>query len=218
MKIDIVLAEFGRPEPDTAQYRRVFPNATVRIFGDADARKCEWLPQFDGPRSGHRMNDFWKAQLALISSADVVIVVDADMRIVDDDGMRQLPVLAERFGLCLPANPRYLVAVDGTIGADPGKQASPAAEYGHAVNCSPIAFSTHHGRARYAVETYCQSMLDTPARGPVVWWRAFWKTGFFPCLLPPQWCVCQEHVGIGNEIMLHVGHEKVRKHYGKAAA
>jgi len=45
-------------------------------------------------------------------------------------------------------------------------------------------------------------------------WRAVYQTEVAPYILPPQWCVCAENVGIGNEIILHIGHDKVREFYG----
>ena len=57
-------------------------------------------------------------------------------------------------------------------------------------------------------------MLANPMRGPLAWWQAMWDTGLTPLILPPQWCVCEKHIGIGGEIMLHHGHAAVKRHYG----
>jgi hypothetical protein len=57
-------------------------------------------------------------------------------------------------------------------------------------------------------------MRQRPIRGPTAMWRAIWRSNKNPYMLPPQWCVCQENCGVGNEIMLHVGHEKVKQYYG----
>lgn len=208
MTIEIILAEFNRPTPDVRNIQAAFPTAKVHVLTDGDVPDL-----FTGARRGWRMNDYWKAARILDSQADVAIAMDGDMRIVSAEDARTLPILAQRFGLCLPVNPRYLVRVDTLIGADSDGVLDETRGTGHAVNCTPIAFSTRHDGARECVEAYCRIMLDNPVRGPLAWWRAFWQTGFSPCLLPPQWCVCQEHIGIGNEIMLHVGHERVRKQY-----
>ncbi|OFX13199.1 MAG: hypothetical protein A2Z18_11055 [Armatimonadetes bacterium RBG_16_58_9] len=208
MKVELILAEFGRPLPDIGNLQAAFPGAAVRVITDGDVPVL-----FSGPRAGHRMNDYWKVHRLLESQADTAIAFDGDMRIVSADDARVLPGLAQRFGLCLPINPRYMVRVDTLVGVDSDGQLDETRGTGHAVNCTPIAFSTHHERARECVEEYCRIMVSNPARGPLAWWRSFWKTGFSPCLLPPQWCVCQEHIGVGNEIVLHVGHERVRTHY-----
>jgi hypothetical protein len=85
---------------------------------------------------------------------------------------------------------------------------------GYAVNMTPIVFDTKNERARRVLTAYCESMLQNPVRGPLAMWRAIYQTGVAPCLLPPQWCVCAENVGIGNEVILHIGHSKVREFYG----
>ena len=84
----------------------------------------------------------------------------------------------------------------------------------HAVNMAPIVFDRSNPRAALALVMYKKIMEESPHRGPLVMATAMHSINFAPCLLPPQWCVCREHVGIGNEIILHVGHPEVRKHYG----
>ena len=120
MKLAIILAEFGRPVPDTTQFLETWPEAEIQVFGYADTPST---PQFAGPRAGWRGNDYWKVRKLLDSGADIAISFDADMRIVNRADARTLPLLAERFGLCLPINPRYLVRVDTQIGADLGRRA-----------------------------------------------------------------------------------------------
>jgi hypothetical protein len=56
-------------------------------------------------------------------------------------------------------------------------------------------------------------MLERPVRGPIAWARAMFATGITPLILPPQWCVCERHIGIGGEIMIHEGHEAAKRHY-----
>jgi hypothetical protein len=56
-------------------------------------------------------------------------------------------------------------------------------------------------------------MLSHPTRGPLAWWQAMWDFDYAPLILPPQWCVCERHIGVGDEIILHEGHESVKRHY-----
>lgn len=208
MKLAIVLAEFGMSKPDTAQFARYFPGADIRVYGTGDVP-----PTFEPhERWGWRMNDYWKVKKLLTSEAEIAISFDADMRIVSDD-VQALELLADNFGLCLPANPRHLVRVDTMTGADSDGVLDETNGTGHAYNCSPIALCLANRDAVQCAEEYCRQMLFRPVRGPVAWWRAAWETGFAPYLLPPQWCVCAENVGIGNEIILHEGHEAVRNYY-----
>ena len=210
MKLAIILAEFGLAKPDVTQFRECWPEADIQIFGDADTPR---ILQFEGPRYGWRMNDYWSIRQALDSGADVVIAFDGDMRIVDRTAARTLPALAQRFGICLPMNPRYLVGVDTNVGADSDRLCDETLGCGPSVNCSPVAISLNSGPGEILAEMYCQEILARPVRGPLVWWRAMYATGISPLILPPQWCVCERHIGCGNEIILHEGHAAVKRHY-----
>lgn len=207
MKVAIVLAEFGKPAPATSQFRHYFPDADIQVFGDE-------LPNLfsDHPRSGWRLNDYWKVKKLLEADADIAIAFDSDMRIVSDD-VKTLPILAEAFGLCLPANPRQRVSVDTHIGADSDGRLDETRGTGYAYNCTPIALNLSHYQAVACAEQYCREMQSNPVRGPLAWWRAAWAIRFAPYLLPPQWCVCEKDIGCGDEIILHEGHDRVRAHY-----
>ena len=213
MKIAIILAEFGKPAPDVSQYRECWPDANIGVYSEAD---CPPVAQFEGDRYGWRMNDYYSIRKALEneSGADVAIVVDGDMWICDMPKMRTLPKLAERFGICLPLNPRYTVALDTMVGADSDHSPDPLRSGAPGVNCSPVAISLQNMRAVQLAHTYCTEMLERPVRGPLAWWRAMERTGTAPLILPPQWCVCERHIGIGGEIMLHHGHDAVKRQYG----
>ena len=216
MKLAIILAEFGKPAPDVTQYRETWPDADIQVFGDANVPR---FPQFEGARYGWRANDYWKVRKmldsVLDSGADVAMCFDGDMRIVDREAARTLPGLAEIFGVCLPINPRYLQLVDWSAGADVNGDLPPVDFYGPSVNCSPVAINLRDIERLQLAEEYCREMLKHPVRGPVAWWRAMVSTGITPLILPPQWCVCERHIGCGNEIILHEGHEAVKRHYAK---
>jgi hypothetical protein len=208
VKLAIILAEFGKPAPDTSQFRRFFPEAEIQFFNEFDVMNL--YPPHE--RHGYRMNDYWKVKKLLTSGADIAISFDADMRIVSDD-VKTLPLFAENFGLCLPANPRHLVRVDTLVGADGDRILDETNGTGYAYNCTPIALNLHHDTAVECAEEYCRQMIFRPVRGPLAWWRAAWETGFAPYLLPPQWCVCEKDIDCGNEIILHEGHDSVKQHY-----
>lgn len=214
MSLEIILCEFGKRAPDVSQFRRYFPDATISVYGDGD---CDAIFDRSHPRFGWRMNDYWKARKLYESKADVAIAFDADMRIVSAD-VRALPLFARTFGLCLPANPRHLVRVDTLIGADSDGVLDETNGTGYALNCTPIVFGTHDDFARGVIQNFMRLMEEKPVRGPVAWWRACYMQGFSPYLLPPQWCVCEADIGCGNEIILHEGHDKVRKYYSAVRA
>lgn len=210
--LSIIFAEFGGHGVNTEQYARVFPEADIRVLREADCPNV-WPDRPRHSRHGWRMNDYWKVRGMVDSEADVALCFDADMRVANPWMLATLPLLAERFGLCLPANPRHLVEIDTLLGADSDHIIDETLGSAYALNCSPIALNRTHEYAMRTAKAYLREMEQHPVRGPLAWWRALWQTGFSPCLLPPQWCVCEADIGCGHEILLHEGHAAVKTHY-----
>jgi hypothetical protein len=208
--IEILFAEFGgKFSPDVENVRKYFPEAAVEVYGP---ELEDMFPDNHDAHWGNYMNDYWKVKKLLQSEADIAICMDADTRIVSENVKAIIP-LVSRFGLCLPANPRKLVKIDTEIGSHSDRKLDATLGMGYAFNMTPIAFNTRDNMSRAVLTAYCEMMLKNPVRGPLAMWRAVLIGGMFPCLLPPQWCVCAEDVGIGNELILHVGHDKVREYY-----
>jgi hypothetical protein len=224
MQIDLIFAEFGRVNVDTDHFRQYFPEARLILYTDVPGLFPKYK-EFDDvvtvyepfdrshPRYGWRMCDYWQVRGMLDSKADVAIAFDADVRIVSDS-VRAIIPLAQKFGLCLPANPRKLVKIDTEIGTDSDRILDESLGMGYAMNLAIMAYCQERDESTCMMNAYLDEMDKNPVRGPLAWWRAMWKTGWMPLLLPPQWCVCKEDIGIGNEIMLHIGHPEVAKHYG----
>jgi hypothetical protein len=141
--------------------------------------------------------------------------MDSDMKIVSPD-FQAVTVLARRFGLALPMNPRMLARVDGTMGSDTTYRPADDETLGttFAYNLTPMAFSTSHAAARAMLERYLALMAANPGRGAVHLSQAAFELGYSPCLLPATWCVCSPndyespHVW-KHAIALHVGHADV---------
>ena len=219
--MELIFAEFGKVDIDRTleSFRKYFKGINVTLYTDTNYEQdgvevIKVDPPFDGERYGNRCNDFYKVKGLLNSRDDWAVAVDADMRAVSPK-VKSLEYLTDRFGLCLPANPRHMVGVDQERGADSDGETDAGLGCAHAVNMSPIAFNPRHKKAAEVLTRYCFEMLDHPRRGPLVMWRALRDRGFSPCLLPLQWCVCKENCGIGNELILHEGHPEVRKFYEK---
>jgi hypothetical protein len=220
MNIDIVFAEFGNIQVDTDHYRKYFPEARLILISDQKYhgkgfdRTHVVRNNFrkDDPRYGWHMNDYWQVQGMIRSDADICLAFDADTRIVSQE-IRTIIPMVEKFGLVLPANSRMTVRHDAAIGADGGRVEDATNGNGFALNCAVTGLNLKNPLAFHCAFTFCKMMEKSPARGPLVWHRAIWETGFTPYLLPFNWLVCENDIGVGNEIMLHAGHEKVKKAY-----
>lgn len=168
-------------------------------------------------RYGWRMNDYWKL-FGLIFNAEerFRISIDNDMDIFNKklDDVLHLTELSTIVGLALPLNPRLIYRYDNLVGQDP--DTTEEAERNlmlPAVNMSPIAFDAYNSTANVAIRDMLTKFRSSPCRGPSAIWRAV--EHWIPLVLPPQWCVCTENVGIEYPILLHVGHEKVKKYYNR---
>tara|TARA_Y100000004_G_C8957856_1_gene431678 strand:+ start:1142 stop:1909 length:768 start_codon:yes stop_codon:yes gene_type:complete len=242
-RVNLVMAEFGanrnnaggnnlsnkdRLNPSLDSFLRIFKREdleiSVTVYTDhpgEDTAIIKYVkkdPIYNNvhPRFGWRCNDYYKVLALLESNADIAISLDSDMFVLSTEALTLLD-MTKKFGVCLPANPRMLVNIDGNIGADGNKDKKYDASKGNgfANNMSPISFDTNNTRARLLLEQYCTQMENDPVRGPLAMWRAQWTSGVNPYLLPYQWCVCKSHCGIGNEIMLHVGHKEVAEYYSE---
>lgn len=217
MKIDLILAHFGNfalsVEPALSTFLRWFPDARVVLYTDNKAygypeaihQIIETKPPYakDHPRYGWRSSDLYRAVGLLESKADVAIYSDGDMYYYSDK-IRILPLLAKKFGFCLPANPRILQKADVEIGKDSDHMLDESEGLGFAYNTTPLAFYTASAPARRFLESYVRIMRENPVRNPMVVHRAAMETGYAPYLLPFQWCLCRQHIGIGDEIVLHI--------------
>ena len=220
--ITFVFAEFGDNidlNPSFQSLQKYFPKAKYVLYTDkfiniknVITKKVDGIFDKNHKRYGWRANDYWKVKGLLEADTEYAISFDTDMKIVSDDIKTILP-LTKRFGCCLPANPRLLVKIDNTKGQDGDKKFNIIKGNGFIPNMSPITFYTSDKKTRKLLELYVDSMKSNPLRGPVKMWRAIWSSDCNPYLLPFQWCVCEEHLGIGNEIILHVGHDKVKNYY-----
>lgn len=217
------LSQFDRLNPTLDSFRKIFPNASVTLFSDQDlsfgspVRTVKVSPPFsrDAPRYGWRSHDYYQAIGMLESTADFAIAMDSDMLVVSD-AFRAIVELAEIFGLAVPINPRLLLKTDGGIGSDSTYDATSdrTMGLGTTYNLTPMAFSTRHKTARRLLEGYCERLRADPGRGAVHLVNASYDTGYQPCVLAPQWCVCSprdfdsKHIW-REAIALHVGHKDV---------
>lgn len=212
MTIEFIMAEFySKNRVNVDNILAYFPEASIRVYKDDNT---PFLFDSRHPRAGWRMNDYQKFAGILESKADIAIAIDADMEMVSSK-VRTIIPLIQKFGFCVPASSRRLVSHDTMIGADSDKQLDETLGTGHTMCTAFIAADPKDICVRKCLFEAREMMKENPLRGPLVLWRAIWKTGIYPYILPQQWCVCEDDIGIGNEIILHVGHEKVWKHYNR---
>ena len=240
MKIELVMAEFGpnrvniggntfdgsqRLDPTLTTFTKYFDDVSLTLYTDADFEIVTDIPvniiKVDNAiydkgiyRYGSKCNDYYKVKGLLESKADYAISMDSDMYVVNDEVKTLLP-LTEKFGVCLPENPRLQVRFDGIRGMDADYNLGEDSTRGNGMsnNMSPISFFTKSENGRKLLEHYCKEMEVHPVRGPLAMWRAIWKSGVNPYMLPFQWCVCDMSVGISDVIILHTGHKKVSDYY-----
>lgn len=164
-------------------------------------------------RSGWRTGDYYQMKSVLSSKYNSILYLDDDMLIVNKDFVQGFE-LAEKFGLCLPLNPRSFVGVDAKIGQDvPASNRRVKIPLATAYNCSPMFINKFHTKVNTFLENFCEIMLETPMRSPLVIWKTVERTSVIPYILPNQWCVSAEDIGCSNPIILHYGHKKVQEYY-----
>lgn len=159
-------------------------NIIQRKLGEED---FEWK---DHPRWPIRNTNLWLAKAALWEKYESVCLLNDDMAIVHKgfiDGFN----LAEKFGVCVPMNPRVYVKYNA-MGADTieedRKETDKGPIYGTACNVSPMFVCRLHDHAKLLIETYIEE-LHNCMRGTLAFWFASWRSGITPMYLPEQWCV-----------------------------
>ena len=226
MRIDLILAHFDEfvfeVEPALSSFRKYFPETRVVLYTDDKTHSYpkgvdevrEVVPPYerDHPRYGWRASDLYRGVGLLESDADLAIYIDSDM-LCCSERIRTIVPLTMKFGLCLVANPRLLVLHDTLVGNDSDRELDETEGCGFAYNSGFISFNPKSGPAREYLEAYTRLMYEFPVRGPLQCWRAAMETGISPHLLPFQWGVCAEHLAVGDEIILHVGHRTVQEYY-----
>lgn len=212
----------ARLEPSLSSLKKYFPKAKFTVYSDFDLitnrggvevkRVSSPIKDPKHPRYLYRTADYFKFVALLYSDADFKCAIDSDMFVVSDDIYR-LVYLTELFGACVPYNPRNLLRVDMEISKDVRPIDDLSGAMGHSYNQTPMTLWKNDERGSAYYRACCEQMIKNPSRASRVMWNASHDTGYSPYLLPQQWCVCAEDVGIGHEVMLHVGHPEVAKYY-----
>ena len=212
--------EKSRLDPSLSSLKKYFPNAKFTVYSDFDLQidgvnliKCTSpIPDKNHPRYLYRTADYFKFKSLTNSTADFVCVVDSDMLIASPE-FYSLIYLTKIFGFCAPHNPRNLLKKDMNISFDAIKITDLSHGLGHSYNQSPMTLWKNDERGKLFYTTCAETMQKDPSRASLVMWKAAWKTGIYPYILPKQWCICDGNEGIGNEVILHVGHKSIKEYY-----
>jgi len=220
---DSNLNKFNRLDPAYTTMKKYFPDLKVTFYTDMNTkinipsdvivirRKSPYNPKH--ARYGWRTNALFQVTGLLESNADVAITLDSDMFVFSED-VKHIEKLTKRFGICLPMNPRSMIKVD-TRGMDSDRQLDETNGTGHAINLAILSFHTKNDKARRLLEDFVKRQTAGFNRSTITMWRCIWqnKEEFNPYMLPVQWCLCAGQEGMGNEVILHIGHKAVKDYY-----
>lgn len=213
-------SEKNRLEPSLIGIKKFFPNAKITVFTDFDWGATEFNIQKvkspvvdpEHPRFGYRTGNYFKFKGLIESEANFVCALDSDMFFVNEN-VYSLITLTEKFGFCAPNNPRELLNYDMRKSFDTQPIKDLSLGNGRSYNQSPMTLWKGDERGTKYYQTCMETMRDDPSRGSLVMWKAAWKTGFHPYVLPKQFCVCAEDINCKDEVILHIGHPKVAEFY-----
>ena len=227
--------DIGRLDPTYSSVRKYFPEAKIVCYTDnesiVDGYYDVELRLIDSDSTpfdkdyregsgklkwGYHCCDYYQIKGLLESKADIAISVDSDLMFVSED-VRTIVPIVKNFGICVPANVRQLVKVDGiyTRGNDGDYRLDEDETKGNLLTYDLwwAGFNPKNKRARKYLEEFSRLMETNPKRAPLQMSRAAWNTGVYPYSMPVQFGVGAGHEGCGNEIILHVGHTNIQDYY-----
>jgi len=230
MKKGIVLAEFGDREQrikGLVKNVRVLSDLPIVVYSDKNyhdlgdgvvVKYVEGL--WKGNRRYHnRNNDYWKVVAA--REFELTLVLDDDVRVVNEEFVQGFD-LAERFGACLPVNPRVYFGLDREVGDDVDdevlRETLDCSYYMTGNNMGVIFLDTTNHDVKHLLDYYLAFMEKYTCRGPVAMAVACWRRRFTPYFLPEEWCACGGYVKFKERtrkqirpVFLHVGHADVEE-------
>lgn len=232
--VEFIFSEFGlertngggtvfsgsRLDPSLSSLKKFFPEARYILYSDfaEDMEGVEVIKskspfaQGTNPRKGYHASDYFMFRGLAESTADVAIALDSDM-FATDKNIISLLRLTEKFGFCAPYNSRQLLRQDMQQSKDTQPVTDESLGFGRSYNQSPMTVAINSDEGKIFFRTCAEIMLSDPSRGSLVMWKAAWRTGLHPYVLPKQFCVCDGDEGCGDEVLLHVGHQSVADYY-----
>lgn len=211
-----------RLDPSLRTLKKYFPHAKYTVYSDFDlhiegvhhVKVTSPIKEPGHERHGYRTADYFKFMALVNSDADFKCVLDSDMEIVSSDVIA-LVYLTQKFGCCVPYNDRQLLRQDMVWSKDTQPIEDESRGLGHSYNQSPMTLWKNDERGKTFYRTCAEIMQEDPSRASLVMWKAAWQTGIYPYILPKQWCLCEGNEGLGEEVILHVGHSGIKKYYSQ---
>ncbi|MFC4164720.1 hypothetical protein ACFOWU_13725 [Epilithonimonas zeae] len=216
------LSQQLRLDPSLSTLKKYFPNAKYTVYSDFDL-KIEGinLKKIENPvlqdkknlkRHFYHLADYYKFKGMLESEADIAISIDSDMYVLNDN-VYSLIYLTEKFGFCVPNSSAQSMNFEIETSLDTIPITDESKGFGTTSNITPMTLSKKSEVGKIFYQNCCEIMEKEPSRASIVMWKAAWKTGNYPYLLPKEFCVCRGNEGLGNEVILHVGHPSVAQFY-----
>lgn len=236
-KIEFIFSEFNenrvnaggadfkeniRLDPSLTTLKKYFPNAKYTVYSDFDlniervdlikVEKPVLQDRKEHPRHFYHLADYYKFKGMLESDADIAISIDSDMYVWNDN-IYSLIYLTEKFGFCVPNSSAQSMNFEIAASLDTIPIKDESKGFGTNCNITPMTLCKN---SKEGIEFYtecCKIMEKEPSRASIVMWKSSWKTRKYPYAIPREFCVCRGSEGIGNEVILHVGHPSVAKYY-----
>ena len=157
--------------------------------------------QYHKFRYAYRMTDYWriKAMLELKDKYDMFLYMDDDMEIINPCFFHIFDITELFKTVTLIASPRHYMGYDARRGVDSPFKIVDKYYYAFGYNSGIVCVYINRKEVIEYLENYLQVMLDTPGRGPVIFWQAAHNTGFYPYVLQEEWMV----TGLSAEKIYH---------------
>ena len=216
------LSQHLRLDPSLSTLKQYFPQAKYTVYSDfdlkidgVDLKKVEnpvLQDKKDLKRHFYHLADYYKFRGMLDSEADIAISLDSDMFVLNEN-IYSLIYLTEKFGFCVPNSSAQSMNFEIETSLDTIPVTDESRGFGSTSNITPMTLSKKSEAGRLFYENCCDIFEKEPSRASIVMWKAAWKTGVYPYFLPKEFCVCRGNEGLGNEVILHIGHPSVAEFY-----
>ncbi len=211
-----------RLDPSLSTLKQYFPEAKYTVYSDFDLKiDGVHLKKVDNPvlqdkkdlkRHFYHLADYYKFQGMLESEADIAISIDSDMFVLNEN-IYSLIYLTDKFGFCVPNSSAQSMNFEIETSLDTIPVTDDSKGFGTTSNITPMTLSKKSAAGKLFYEKCCENMEKEPSRASIVMWKAAWESGVYPYFLPKEFCVCRGNEGLGNEVILHVGHPTVAEFY-----